>query len=127
LSWMPVMLPAAIVALIVCRIFRDRFWSVYCWVPCVILTVGTTAGIILRIIWMASVRGPDAGFVAMQGMIVFPALGACLVFGFLCWFCRPAREMMQWHIILILIVLWVAPVLLYVKDAEERSWHSVGW
>ena len=118
--WMPAMLPAAIVALIVSRIFRDRFWSVYCWLPCVILTVGTTAVIILRIIWIASVRGPDAGFAAMEGMILFPALGACLVFGFLCWFCRPERAMRQWPSILILIVVWVVPVLLYVKDAEEK-------
>ena len=120
ISRMPVLLPAAIVALIVSRIFRDRFRSVYCWLPCVILTVGTTAVIILRVVWMASVRGPDAGFAAMEGMILFPALGACLVFGFLCWFCRPEREMLQWYSILILTVVWVVPVLLYVRGAEEK-------
>jgi len=119
-SWVSVVPPAVIVALIVCRIFRDRFWSVFLWVPCVILTVGTTAVIILRILWGATLRGPDAGWAVMEGMVLFPALGVCLVFGFLCWFCRPERELLRWHSILILVVVWAGTFLLYVNDVEEK-------
>ena len=43
IEWVPEFLPFMILALILSRIFGNKFWSVYGWVPCVIVTLFSTA------------------------------------------------------------------------------------
>lgn len=111
--WWPFFIPVVMIGLALTRIHRSQAAGVYCWMPCVMLTLIASSMPALRLwrIEQAS-QGPDAGWAAMETPMVLPGLAGCIILALGCWFYRPDREVITWSRTFMAFVLWAAVLLL---------------
>lgn len=69
---------AVIVGLFVSAVFRRSAWVCFVWIPTISIMIVVAALIVLRLRWLGSMRGPDAGWGGFEFIFLAPLLGACV-------------------------------------------------
>lgn len=85
----PLLAVGMLLGLILSATFRRSPWVSLVWIPTFSAFAVVSLLILSRILWLGSMRGPDAGWGGLEIIFLLPILGVCLVGVIVSLVCRP--------------------------------------